>query len=427
MDILKRYSILIATIVIVLIVGAFAGWYFYLHGQQSLIATISNGRGLGQEIVAGLPIGSAYNNVTNAIAGLFGGTETTATSTQREAPRLWQVGSAPTASITWTTSSSTIEARFIDQASGNVFEANPRTSSIVRRTNNLIPKVVEAAWTGERGVIARFIGPRGIESFSAVMVTKTATTTFGATAADALTANNPGTLEGVTLPRGIISIAPNPAQKSTAIFYLIPYNNGIAGILAQSNGTNAQRIWTSPLTGWTSSWVGDHIVLNQKPAHNTTGSAYRLSVNGIITPLASNQPGLFVRENPSTGAILYSTVGSDNVPKLFTKNAQGVLIELPFRTLADKCVWGTTSVIYCAVPDTLPEDTLPDAWYRGEVHTSDSWWQFDTNTRSVEEVYDPQSADRSLDILDPVINADGKYIAFIDGATGTAWVLRINE
>jgi hypothetical protein len=232
------------------------------------------------------------------------------------------------------------------------------------------------------------------------------------------------------LPRNITSIASNQPQKNTSIFYLAPYQGGAAGTLSNANGTNATRIWQSALTGWNSEWVGDHILLSQKSAGGIIGSAYTLSQKGNLRSLISNEPGLFVRENRTTGSILYSTVQSNNTVALTVRNTDGSSIDLPFTTLADKCLWSTrdTITLYCAVPQIIPTNTtLPDAWYRGEIHFSDSWWRFNTKTGSVDEVYNPAASNQSLDILDPVMSEDGSYIGFIDATTGTAWVLRINQ
>jgi hypothetical protein len=256
-----------------------------------------------------------------------------------------------------------------------------------------------------------------------------ATSSINSTSADALAANGPGSLAGVMLARGITSVAINQNQSSTVVFYLAPYQSGVAGFLTQPNGSSLTRIWASPITEWNSEWVGDHILLAQKASGNVQGSAYDLSQKGALTPLISNVPGLFVRENAATHAILYSTVASDNSPKLSVRNPDGTVIDLPFTTFADKCLWSThdSVTVFCAVPHLISaHGTLPDAWYRGEMHFADAWWKFNTVTGAVDEVYDPQQASHSLDILDPVMSSDGAYLGFINATDGSAWILRIN-
>lgn len=431
MKLLQRLAIPIAIGLVVLIIAAFGGWYFYLRGKEAVISTTSSGRGLGVPVTSSFPGGSAYTNITKAIGGLFGVNNTASTSAigHTAAPRLWEVGTAPTAGITWIQVGTSTIARFIDTASGNIFDADPSATTITRRTNTLVPKIAEARWVGNNGVIARFNSTQGIESFSATIMNATSTNNLTASASDALAANGPGSLAGVMLQRGITSIATNQPQSGSNMFYLAPYQGGIAGMLGSATGSNAKRIWTSPITGWNSEWVGDHILLSQKTAGGVIGSAYALSQGGSITPLISNEFGLSIRQSPKTGAILYSTVQSNNAIQLTVQNTDGSSVDLPFSTFADKCLWSTqdSATVYCAVPHTLPTNTtLPDAWYRGEVHFSDSWWKFNTKTGAVDEIYDPTKSSQSLDILDPVMSADGMYLSFIETRTGTAWVLRIN-
>jgi hypothetical protein len=166
MEFLRRYSIPLALAIIVLILVSFGAWFLYLHMQASDTATISNGRGLGAPVAGSFPTGSAYSNIAKAIGSIFGGNAatTTAGATATSAsPRLWEIGIAPTAGITWVHTATSTVARFVDQASGNVFDADPSTSVVLRRTNTLIPKIMEARFSGDTGALLRFVDTGGIE------------------------------------------------------------------------------------------------------------------------------------------------------------------------------------------------------------------------------------------------------------------------
>ena len=427
---LSRYALPVTVGIIVLIALAFGAWLYYLHGKQTVNDAIAAGRGLGTNVAASFPVGSAYSNVTNTLGSVFGGGTAQSTSTNSgAAPQLWRVSAAPTAGITFITVGTSTLARFVDQASGNVLDANPHDSSITRRTNTLVPKVQALAWLGNVGVIARYSDAKGAESFAGMLSGASGTTTLGASQAEELASQGPGTLTGVMLPLNLISVTASP--DGSQLFYIMGDGSGSVGVLANSDGSKAKRIWTSPLREWNSQWVGDHILLTQKPAGGVEGSAYDLSLSGTLTPLISNQPGLFVRENPQTGALLYSTVSANGALTLSLRAANGTVTPLPFATLADKCTWDPSSptVIYCGVPRTIPTDvTLPDAWYRGSTHFSDSIWRYDTLTGAVARVYDPSigSSRQTLDILDPVLSENGAYFGFTDAKTGSAWMLSVN-
>ena len=101
MQINRNILIGIAATVIVLLLAAFATWYWYLQGAQQSLNEEAAGRGLG-ETLGGFPVGSAYNNVTGAISEFFGGSGIgTASGDGGVAPRLWLAGAAPTAGLSW--------------------------------------------------------------------------------------------------------------------------------------------------------------------------------------------------------------------------------------------------------------------------------------------------------------------------------------
>jgi len=71
-----------------------------------------------------------------------------------------------------------------------------------------------------------------------------------------------------------------------------------------------------------------------------------------------------------------------------------------------------------------PADFL-DLWHRGEVHTADAWWRVDMSAGSTELLYSP--GDIMLDVESPVIDDEGEYIAFMNAADKSLWLLRIKE
>ena len=81
-------------------------------------------------------------------------------------------------------------------------------------------------------------------------------------------------------------------------------------------------------------------------------------------------------------------------------------------------------IVYCAVPQVSPDNNFLDRWYRGEVHTADSWWRVSVNANSAELLYTPGDI---LDVENPVIDGSGNYIAFINGIDKSLWLLRTNK
>jgi len=417
-----RIAIPLTIVLIICIVAALGGWYLYLGQKRTDIATVSEGRGLGETLNSSFPIGSAYQNVVGTIGQLFGqaGIATNAGEAQ-QVPQLWRVASARAAGIGFVYGTSSVSVRFIDRASGNVFDANLSSGVVERRSNTLLPKIVEAHLVGSN-IITRSSGTAGIDTFFGNLKAGTSSKETGVESA-------PGEVVNTALPRGLLGITPSPRVGESRVFYLAPYEGGVAGVIAEANGSKPQRIWTFPITEWTPTWVNDHIILVQKASGGTPGSAYQLSLTGTLTPLIGSIPGLSLKEHPRNRGILYSSVPRDGSPALFAQLGSGNLaVPLPFSTFADKCTWDPSkdSLIYCAVPRIIPANTiLPDAWYRGELHFSDAIWKIDVVSGSISMVYDPERNNTALDILDPVISADGMYMTFIDSTTETGWILRL--
>jgi hypothetical protein len=121
-------------------------------------------------------------------------------------------------------------------------------------------------------------------------------------------------------------------------------------------------------------------------------------------------------------------------------------VSLPIKTISEKCVWapsnapqsgapgghsvaqnviaGKELVAYCAVPVSPVSGTYLRDWYRGAVHSEDSWWKVDVSAGTVERIFSPD-ANLSLDVENPSIDGNGSYIAFMNAADKSLWMLRI--
>lgn len=424
MDISKRTLIIITIGIVFLIIATFGAWFWYISNAENELEELSIGRGL-TSFVGGFPTGSTYSNVVDGIIGFLSPGSQEAPS--ETAPRLWKVADTQVAGIYWTTNDSSAPVlHFITRSSGNIFRADPQTSRTSRLSNTVIPKISEAIFINGDTVFLRSSGEQGIEtSLGEIVPPEQVEKPLEATDEEVLAASGPGTLETKALERGMLEFAASPS--SDAIFYILPYEDGTAGYVARRDGTEERQIWTSSFFGWKASWVGDHILLVQKGAYRAPGTAYDLYTNGSTQLRVASVEGLSALES-SDGKLLFSTAGQDGVGISGIVPSENIIAP-PFATLAEKCVWSSanTNIVYCAVPKTLPEISIPDAWYRGEYHFSDSIWRFDTQSGSVSLVYDPEEDSASLDILNPTISLNDSYIGFIDANTGEPWVLRINN
>lgn len=401
--------------IIVLILGGLAGWYFFLRTQTQTTSTQSAARGFG----AAIPEGNA--NGTSPFSGISGASPSSseAISVAQRPPQLWQVAAEPIAGQAFVGSGNDLRLRYVERASGYVFEADPETGTSIRRTNTLLPKIYEALLTGNGHVYERSIDAGGaITTFVGTIATST----------DASSASSSSqTLLGAYLAKDIASMSADP--RTGALFYIERGASGVSGVTADWNGGKQKTIFTSTIMHWQPTVLEDgRIILVQAAADSVPGYAYELKKDGTQSLLLGPLPGLTMRARASSGALLWSQ-SARGIMSLFVRvdqNSTGV--QLPIKTLADKCAWahGKDPVAYCGVPQGSAGQNFLDVWYRGAAHSSDALWRIDASAGTAEMIYTPPS-DTSIDVENMLVDSGGNYITFMNAANKSLWLLRLSK
>lgn len=389
---------------IFLLLLALGGWYLFLRSQTQSIEVVGEGRGFN---AGGTPtfFGSTGSTFENIAGGLGGAERSTSTP-----PQLWHVHTAPVAGVTFVGTTTII--RFVERATGHVFEADVVTGDVRRITNSLIPRVYEVVFSGKDSIAMRVLDERG--EVTAHVVTLSGSTTDGVYA-----------VAERDLGSSILSLT--PANKDT-LLTLVEEAAGATLVRSSWSGSNPQKVFSSALRGWRIfASPSDTMTIVQKAGSGIPGFAYKIEENGDFTPLVRNIPGLTILPRPTGDALL---VGSDNgalnISIRPTENASFVTV--PIRTVADKCVWtpGEDLVVYCAVPGTISSSRFLDDWYQGVLHTDDSWWKVEASAGTAELVFSPQDAlGVALDVENPVMDDSGTYVAFMNARDKSLWVLKI--
>jgi len=393
-----RYSLLV---ILVMVLGALAGWYFFLHSRSAATQASDAARGFN----AGAAPGSVFGQ-----APAFTAASTSTTSSAQEPPQLWRVSATPAAGIGFATSSLGETVRYAERATGYIFDANPQTGELTRLSNTLMPKTYQASFASGNRVLERSVDSTG------------AITTFAGSIAPGTTTS----LTGVPLPKNLAAAL--PSAKSGGIVYIAPSESGVSVVSAKWDGSKPAVLYSSPLSGWRLFALDDgRTVIAQKAADGFTGYAYSVQ-NGSLTALTPALPGLTVLPRSGAAAIIFGS-SSGGAPTLFVQlSASSSPVRLPISTVADKCLWapGAALIAYCAVPQTAASGNFLDAWYRGEVHPADAWWKVDASAGRVQLIFTPPST-VSLDVINPVMDPGGEYIAFLNGADLRPWLLRLNK
>jgi hypothetical protein len=408
----KTYIQFALVALIVAIIGALAGWYFFIQNKVEETETTERARGSGDTVFSGT-VGSTFQNIVS---------ETTTTTGDRDtgqrAPRLWQVTRSPIAGFGFAYDSNAV---FIaERATGNILKAQPDTSAILRLTNTLIPKVREAVFSRSGDVVLRTTDENDvIQSFAGIIATST----------DFSSTSTPNVLDGAYLQRDIVSIDTQAYAPTSKGIFLIAKNpeGGSIAATASWKGSGLKRIFTSPLTQWRAQWLADgRIVLAQAPADTVEGYAFIVSPAGSMKSIAERLPGLTVVHHESRDAYLYSSSANGSL-NLYVKVGTAPAEKLPVQTTADKCVWapGAGLIAYCGVPAEVGTQFL-EHWYQGVSHSNDTIWKIEASSASAEKFFEPDSR-ASFSVEDAQMDEKGTYLAFRDSRTKTLWMLRLSE
>ena len=410
----RKNSIIIIAAVLLLILGGL--FFFYSRSTNTNAGS--------QASTTTSTVNPFGNNSTNKTSGNANGGNTasgqTNTANKNTAKLLLLYANPTSGSVFFANKSNQSVFQFVDRANGNVYQYLPQSQSgqPIRLTNTTIPKVEEVAWspTGN-SLVYRYLDSNmnTIDSFSSTI---TGTSTGGS-------------LEqviGSFLTINLVQLVVN--SNGSKIFRLVEKSDGSGtyGIMSDFDGTNKKQILSSPISFWNISWPTNAIItFTTKPTYKDYGYLYFFNPQTYsFERVLGNVIGLSTLTNSDGSLVAYSESQNDtfglNVYNVKNKTTENIALS----TLADKCVWSTknTSILYCAVPQTIPPDTYPDAWYQGTESFEDNIWMIDTNTGATTEIYQTGvNESANIDATDLTISPDDKYLSFSNKNDLSVWLL----
>ncbi len=355
---------------------------------------------------------STNNDLTNPDGSLSGSSLS----------RLRQISQDPTSGAGIVRLSNKSLLRYIDKATGHIFETPVETIGLTKISNTTIPKIYESVWTENgSGVVIRYLKEdrETIESFYAKL--KSATTTGSE---DGVT---PQTLEGTFLPQQIKTIAVSP--QKTNIFYISETEEGSVGIESLPNGNGKKELFRSPLKEWLVSWPkADTLTLTTKPSAGISGILYFFNKTKGRLDKILRAPSLTTLTSPDATQVLYgeNTSGLTTISIYAVSTKQN--ISFPLATLPEKCLWSSTekAVVYCAVPRSPLLGDLPDVWYQGLVSFSDDIWKVNLDTGETTRLSSPETEARvEIDAINLFTTATEDYLFFTNKKDDSLWSVRL--
>ncbi|KND47985.1 MAG: hypothetical protein AB201_00060 [Parcubacteria bacterium C7867-006] len=302
--------------------------------------------------------------------------------------------------------------RYIEKATGHIYEVELFSPRQARISNTTIPVVYDAVWGNKNdSLVARYLKDdnQTVDTYSLTVKN--------------LSTSTENTITGIAMPANIDDVS----SYGSTIFFLIKSDSGSSGFTSNFDGSKKKQVWNSQIKELSSQFINSKTVaLTTKPAQNipgylyfvdtTTGSSKR--VLGDIAGLSTLLDGL-----GSQVVFLEQT----NDAKLFLYNIKNkTKTNITPTTFPEKCVWSKkdTSVLYCAVPrDYLSGNSLI-SWYKGIVSHSDDIWKFDLKNNTSNIIEDLGSnAKEDIDVIKPFLSENEQYLIFMNKKDNTLWSL----
>lgn len=331
-------------------------------------------------------------------------------------PALVKLSDAPTAGGIAFLQNKSPAIRFVEKATGHIFDYSLRTSIIAEVSTTNVPSIAESLWSANAlNAVLQYV-----DKDNAV------NTYVGSLAPNQKTSGlSTIELKGQLLPDGVTAVAISPS--GTKIFYLLPTVNGVDGYVATISGTKPTKIFSSALTEFLVSWPEEGtLLLNTKPAANVPGFVYKLNPStGTLSQLLGGINGLVAIMNPAGTQIAYTD--DTNALSILTLQT-GKVTNTSVQTFAEKCIWSRKqkSILFCAVPTSLTQDNYPDRWYQGLVSFRDNIMKLDTSSNNTTIIATPyQSYSQSIDATNLVLSPGEDYLVFTNKKDYTLWSLTL--
>lgn len=400
----KRKKIIISLVVIILGTGIL---YFFLRG---------GGGADGGSIFSGFPFGTPPEGVPVGSGGEGEGGETLGTP-GKELLRFVKLVETPVAGAVAFIKNGSTFVRYVDRATGHIYDINPATLEKVTILNTTLPKVYQAIWKQDAsGFIMRSVADQSdvMTNVAIVLTPPNASSTDGLYKAQ------------TTLLRGEIGdIVVIPDDR---LLYNLNSSGSVS--MASFTGEKPQTLYTSTFTEWRLHPINTSVaLLVTKASVSALGYAYTLNLkSGGLTKVLGPLQALTILPNQDGKRLAYAWLENGDL-RFSTLNlsTKSVLPVTPV-TLPEKCVWSKkiSSIIICGAPSSGLGVNVPDLWYRGEMAYTDNVWRFNTDTDTAEILVEPKEDFKvELDVTSPILSPDEDYLFFINKSDLSLWALRL--
>lgn len=232
----------------------------------------------------------------------------------------------------------------------------------------------------------------------------------------------------VPLPLNLVSLSWSPSGSEFA--YLRKDDDALHSSLATASaaGANHRTVAALPLRDAHISWITSNTIsLQSRPSGLAPGSLYHFSRStGFLRRLIGPFNGLqALWSDDGARALITYTDAKGRNPRLAIADDDGDLSqESNAITTPGKCAWAGAKELWCAVSDSLPEQSVfPDEYLQGGLSGGDRLVRFDFTKK--ESSYTLSQS--SFDMSHLIITKAKDYLFFINRKDGTLWSLRLQQ
>lgn len=306
--------------------------------------------------------------------------------------------------------------RYIEKATGHIFEVELFSPRQGRISNTTIPKVYDAVWGNKNSsLIARYLkeDDETVDTFSLILK-ETSTTTEN-------------TISGIAFPGRISDVS----IFGASVFFIEQGDSFSNGYISNFNGGNKKLVWNSPIRELISQYINNSIVaLTTKPEENTDGFLYFVNTSNASTKkVLGNIKGLSTLVSTDASKVLYLDQ-NDGISFNIYEISRGIYEKTSPETFPEKCVWSqkNKNLFYCAVPKDLVQNGSLTLWYKGLVQYKDDIWKYDLINKTSEIVANLSSeSEDNIDVIKPILSENEQYLIFINKRDNSLWSLDLTK
>lgn len=404
----KKFIIIVISSTLGLLLVSLLGYYFIIQNDNS------NSPGIVNTIRQFIPFGGdnyVVENPTNNEGE--NSNEEPGIPTENFTQKIRKISSEPVSGAGLQDISAGSVLRYIEKATGHIYEVELFSPNRNRISNTTIPVVYDAIWgNNNNSIITRYLSSDVIVDTYSINITSTSTD---------------NTISGIVFPEGITDVS----VLGNSVFYLQEGFDGGTGYISNFPGTNRKVVWSSPLKELTSQYINSNTVtLTTKPYPNVSGFMYSINTsNGSLTKILGDIVGLSTNTSPTGNFVFYLEQDSGSRTFVFNNKSKESVLVTP-TTFPEKCVWSKEEegIIFCAVPKEFLNGTSLTYWYLGFLSFEDSIWKYDTINNTASIVVDlTKEAGEKIDVIKPILSPNENYLVFINKIDNSLWSLDLTQ